>query len=251
LNGIALQLYTLRTLAAADLEGTLQEVGRIGYRSIELAGLHGESPERVRSWLDAAGIEAMGAHVPWERFAEDPDGALAELRTLGCGYAIVPSLPAGLHGLEAVPEAARAFGEWAERCEAAGIRFGYHNHDYELRVRDERGKPLLERLIAATDERVVFELDVLWATVGGADPRDLLERYEARFRILHVKDRAGSDADAPFGEGSLPWDDLLPAARTAGVEWYVVEQDVPRDPLRDVETSLRNLNNALGTLSDR
>jgi sugar phosphate isomerase/epimerase len=201
----------------------------------------------VRSWLDAAGVEAMGAHMPWERFSEDPDGAIAELRALGCGYAIVPSLPGGLHGLDAVPAAAQAFDDWSTRCEAAGIRFGYHNHDYELRVRDDAGTTLLERLVEATNERVAFELDVLWAAVGGADPRDLLDRYGSRIRILHVKDRGAGDSDAPFGEGSLPWDELLPAARTAGVEWYVVEQDVPEDPLRDVETSLRNLNGTLGT----
>ena len=35
---IAVQLYTVRDLAAKDFPGTLKEVARIGYKSVELAG---------------------------------------------------------------------------------------------------------------------------------------------------------------------------------------------------------------------
>ena len=37
----------------------------------------------------------------------------------------------------------------------------------------------------------------------------------------------------------MPWPDLLQAAADAGVEWYVAEQDNPRDAFGDVETSLK------------
>jgi sugar phosphate isomerase/epimerase len=180
--------------------------------------------------------------MPLERFQQDAAHAVDELVTLGCRYAVVPSLPASLQGLDRVGEVARLFGAWAARCADAGLRFAYHNHDFELRVRDERGTSLLELLIAATDPALVsFELDVLWAHVGGAEPRDLLGRHAGRIALAHVKDAGRAGGDAPFGAGSLPWDELLPAAQRAGVEWYVVEQDEPEDPLRDVETSLRNL----------
>jgi sugar phosphate isomerase/epimerase len=88
---------------------------------------------------------------------------------------------------------------------------------------------------------VGLELDVYWANAGGGDPVALLERYGDRIRLLHMKDVGPDGRDAPFGEGSLPWHELLPAAARAGVEWYVVEQDEPNDPLRDVETAFRNL----------
>jgi sugar phosphate isomerase/epimerase len=39
----------------------------------------------------------------------------------------------------------------------------------------------------------------------------------------------------------MPWNELLEAAGAAGVEWYVAEQDNPRDALEDVRTSLRHL----------
>jgi sugar phosphate isomerase/epimerase len=59
---------------------------------------------------------------------------------------------------------------------------------------------------------------------------------------------AGDDSrrDMPVGDGVLPWDQLLPAARAAGAEWYIIEQDHPQDPLADVERSLRNLEALLG-----
>ena len=64
-----------------------------------------------------------------------------------------------------------------------------------------------------------------------------------RFRLLHIKDRAaGSVAhDAPPGEGTLPFPEIVEAGRDVGVEWYIVEQDDPQDALVDIATGLRYL----------
>ena len=44
------------------------------------------------------------------------------------------------------------------------------------------------------------------------------------------------------GAGNLHWPAILNACKTAGVEWYVVEQDTCwRDPFDSLETSLKNL----------
>ena len=54
-----------------------------------------------------------------------------------------------------------------------------------------------------------------------------------RVRLLHMKDRAPGPEphDAPAGEGTLPFPEIVEAARAAGVEWYIAEQDDPRDTL--------------------
>jgi hypothetical protein len=39
----------------------------------------------------------------------------------------------------------------------------------------------------------------------------------------------------------LPFPAIVEAGRAAGVEWYIVEQDTPRDPIDDVERGLRYL----------
>ena len=68
-------------------------------------------------------------------------------------------------------------------------------------------------------------------------------RTTDRVRLLHMKDRAAGPEprDAPAGEGTLPFDAIVEAGRAAGVEWYVVEQDVPRDPLVDIASAYRFL----------
>ena len=64
-----------------------------------------------------------------------------------------------------------------------------------------------------------------------------------RVRLLHMKDRAAGPTphDAPVGEGTLPFPAIVEAARAAGVDWYIVEQDEPADPLANIATSLRYL----------
>ena len=47
---------------------------------------------------------------------------------------------------------------------------------------------------------------------------------------------------AEVGEGNLNWPRILSAAAEAGVEWYIVEQDIcQRDPFESLAISLRNL----------
>jgi sugar phosphate isomerase/epimerase len=90
---------------------------------------------------------------------------------------------------------------------------------------------------------IEIELDVYWAAVGGRDPVAEIEATAGRVRLLHMKDHtAGSEPhDAPVGEGTLPMPAIVDAARAAGVEWYIVEQDEPQAPLDDVTRSLRYL----------
>ena len=96
--------------------------------------------------------------------------------------------------------------------------------------------------------RSIIELDVYWAAVAGRDPIAEIRANADRVRLLHMKDRApGPDArDAPAGEGTLPFPDIVDAARASGVEWYIVEQDDPREPLADIARALRYLESLAG-----
>ena len=42
---IAIQLYSVRDDAAADMRGTLQKIREMGYDGVEFAGLHGHTAE--------------------------------------------------------------------------------------------------------------------------------------------------------------------------------------------------------------
>jgi len=133
-------------------------------------------------------------------------------------------------------------GTFAER----GIRVGYHNHSFEFAPLD--GTTVWEVLLADLPPEVDIELDVYWVAVGGRDAAAEIRATADRVRLLHMKDRAAGmePHDAPAGEGILPFPEIIDAGRAAGVEWYIVEQDEPREPLADVATALRYLESLAG-----
>src|SRR5258706_5697856 len=68
---IALQLYTLRRLAAVDLPGTLQAVAAAGFRAVELAGLPETGPGELARLLHGAGLPGVAAHESIEGLRAD------------------------------------------------------------------------------------------------------------------------------------------------------------------------------------
>ncbi len=241
--GIALQLYTVREQTAKDMLGTLRQLAQMGYRAVEFAGYGNALPATIRATVNTLGMRAVSAHVSYDRFANEFERVLEELHLLGCDHAVIPWLAPELRVASSLPKLAEQFNEWGRRCNEAGVRFGYHNHDFEF-ARDERGETLFDTLARETDPTLVnLEIDVFWAEIAGVDPVELIRRHAGRVPLLHFKDRARSAErrDAPVGEGTLDWPAILAAAREAGTEWLIVEQDYPRDPMADVERSLRNL----------
>ncbi|CAA9581386.1 MAG: hypothetical protein AVDCRST_MAG18-3184 [uncultured Thermomicrobiales bacterium] len=240
---IALQMYTVRDRTAHDFAGTLRQVAEMGYRAIELAGYGGLSATALRSALDDCGLRAMAAHVPYAQFEERAEGLCAELKGLGCDFAVVPSLPQEYRADEALLRRAAAnFNRWGATARDAGLRFAYHNHAFEFAPLG--GGTAYDILVGETDPALVaLELDLFWAQYGGVDAVALTRQLGTRAPLLHVKDMAPGDerADTPVGTGILPWPEVLAAGAEIGAEWYIVEQDHPNDSIEDVRTSLRNL----------
>ena len=239
---ISLQLYTVREHTANDMVGTLRRLAEMGYPAVEFAGYGGLSPEDLRPLLDALGLRASGAHVPLDSWEADPEGVVADMNTLGCAHAVVPIVPPERRDAASVARLAESFNRWGELCRSGGVAFSYHNHDFEFAPSD--GTTMWEVLVRETDPGLVgLELDLYWVRYGGADPEALLRDLGDRISLVHVKDMAADEgrSDLPVGEGTMPWPRLLRAADEAGVEWFVAEQDNPRDAFEDVRSSLRHL----------
>ena len=238
----ALQLYTLRRLAAEDLAGTLRSVSAAGYRAAELAGLPETAPAELKRMLDDNGLQAIASHEGIERLRADAGAVAGRLVELGCPRVIVPWMP---EEDRATAAAVRGFatelGTYAGRMAEDGIRLGYHNHDFEFGPLE--GSTIWDILLATLPSEVELELDVYWASVGGRDPVAEIGAIADRVRLLHMKDRSAGPTphDAPVGEGILPMAGIVQAADTAGVEWFIVEQDEPAEPLANIATSLRYL----------
>jgi sugar phosphate isomerase/epimerase len=239
---IALQLYTVRTLAAVDLPGTLRAVAAAGYRAVELAGLPETSPGELARLLDQTGLRVVAAHEGLERLRADADGVAARLVEVACPRVIVPWMDEEhRRTADDVRRFAADLGRFGRGFADSGIRLGYHNHAFEFEPLE--GTTIWDILLGELPGEVEIELDVYWAAVGGRDPASEIRTTAGRVRLLHMKDRAAGPEprDAPAGEGTLPFPDIIREGRAAGVEWYIVEQDEPRDPLDDVARSLRYL----------
>jgi sugar phosphate isomerase/epimerase len=242
LDQIAVQLYTLRNLAAQDLPATLRAASAAGYRAVELAGVPPIEAEALRDLLAAHALQPIGSHESLERLRADLDGVLDRMTVLGCPRVIVPWLPeAERTSADGVRRLADELGRIAAVCAGRGIRLGYHNHAFEFEPLD--GTTVWSVLIDTLPPDVDLELDVYWAAVAGRDPVDVIRAAGDRVRLLHMKDMAaGPDRkDAATGDGVLPWPEIVAAGTEQGVDWYIVEKDDPTDAIDQVTRGLEYL----------
>jgi sugar phosphate isomerase/epimerase len=240
---ISLQLYTVREETARDMPGTLRRISEIGYPAVEFAGFGDLSPQELKTIIDDLGLRASGAHVPFDSWQAGPETVVADMHTLECAHAILPMAPPGYRGDEAaVARLAENLNLWGEVCRQGDATFSYHNHDFEFAPLGET--TMWDVLVRETDPALVrLELDLYWIKYGGADPETVLRDVGDRVSLVHLKDMAPDDtrSDLPVGEGTMPWQELIPAADAVGAEWYIAEQDNPRDALEDVKISLQYL----------
>ena len=232
--------------AQARAEEVLAELSEIGYRNVEPFTFNGRTAAQFKALLDKYGLKAPSRHgdVSITNFAQ----TLADSRTLRQKYVgsggfptpgVFPTNPPGnTNGYENTLATAIVMNELGRRSVRNGTgKFYGHNHQGEFRqqyadpVTGEM-KSAWQILVENTDPRyVTFQLDVLWATDGGADPVALLNRYGKRIFSLHVKDGINVAAPAnatpvPMGEGEIVFEPILRAAERH-VKYYIYEQDPP------------------------
>lgn len=244
---ISIQLYTIRGITATDWDLALGQVAAAGYKAVEFAGFQGKTATEMRELLDKHGLSASSAHIPLVEFENRLDGVVEDLQAIGAEWGVVPWVAPEDRSEDALKAMAGKFDGYASRLAEAGLRFAYHNHEFEFTTLSADGKSVFDQMLdVTTPGQVFFELDAFWAAVGGADPADIIRSNSDRIALVHIKDGRQADLnrgkDLPFGEGDLDWDGILAAARDAGVEWYVTEQDNPNpdDPIGDITTAYRN-----------
>jgi sugar phosphate isomerase/epimerase len=245
---IAVQLYTLRDLTARDLAGTLELVSGAGYGAVELAGLPPVTAEALADLLAAERLQPMASHESLESLRLDLDGALDRMSVLGCPRVVVPWLPdAERSDADGARRLARELSRLAGACLDRGVRLGYHNHAFEFAALG--GTTVWDILTEELSADVELELDVYWATIGGRDPVELIRAAGERLRLLHMKDMAPGPGreDVTPGDGVLPWAEIVAAGTERGVEWYVVEEDNPRDPIAEITRGLAHLRGLAAT----
>jgi sugar phosphate isomerase/epimerase len=237
LDRIGVQLYSVRSMMEKDFAGTLKAVADVGFEEVEFAGYFDHQPEEVKTLLGRLGLTAPASHVSIDLLREDLAGTIEQARAVGHDYLIGPWLaPEERVSIESYKTVAGFFNQGGKACRDAGLRFGYHNHDFEFETID--GQLPFDVLLDETDPDLVdFELDLFWITRGGEDPFRYFDRYPGRFTLCHVKDMAENEQMVDVGAGRIDFKAIFARAEQAGLEHFFVEHDEPEDPLASIASS--------------
>ena len=263
---IGIQLFTVRTLAEADLPGTLALLADIGYREVEVAGLFGRTPAQFRALLDGYRLRAIAGHqlvgpalIPFFG-AREVEDALDEAQALGQPYVGTAgiTIPTGIVEGVGEPQTANRYrqladlaNEWGAAAKARGMRLYLHVHYWEFGRDPRTGESLFQILLDETDPQLVwFEPDLFWMVFGGIDPLAWIPRYEDRFPLFHVKDGNPNPAGGYFnpgftdlGEGSIDFRPIFEALKHKNAHHYIVERDDQPDPARTARVGYEYLLN--------
>ncbi|RPJ34364.1 MAG: sugar phosphate isomerase/epimerase [Verrucomicrobiaceae bacterium] len=242
---IAIQLYTLRdfTETPDDFVATIKRVREIGYHAVELAGTAGLPPAEAAKIVRDAGLQICSSHESPQMILENPQQVVDRLGEFGITHAVYP-WPDGIDfsNTKQVDELIAGLDSAGAMLRRAGMTLCYHNHALEYFQRD--GRTVLDDIFARTSpEHLQAELDIHWVQAGGGDPAEACRRLTGRLPLLHVKDYTvtakGERLFAEVGHGNMNIPEILAAAKAAGCQWFIVEQDTcPTDPFECIALSL-------------
>lgn len=247
MKNIYIQLYSVRDDIKKDFKGTITAIAKDGYKGIEAAGyadgkFYGLSPVDFKKAVNGVGMELLSSHVgkalgddvqktDWDEVWKWWDQAIAAHKTAGMKYIVTASMPTP-KTLADLKVYCDYYNKIGEKCNAAGLKFGYHNHAFEFEKIE--GKVMYDYLLENTDPaKVFFEMDVYWAVIGNVSPVEYFNKYPGRFSLLHLKDHK------ELGQsGMVGFDAILNNAAKAGTKYMVVEvENYNYEPLKSVKMS--------------
>jgi sugar phosphate isomerase/epimerase len=209
----SVQLYSVRDAVDEDLDRTMARVAEIGYTLVEPYAFQKRTADYQRAFA-AAGVTAPTGHAAVID-ADDPSSIFDSAAELQIGTVIDPFIATERwQSADSVRAIADRINELAAEAATHGLRFGYHNHQWEFTNRID-GRPAYELFVELLAPDVVLEVDTFWSTVGGVDTPALLRSLGSRVHALHIKDGtvSGDIATAlPSSESALVVPDALKAA---------------------------------------
>lgn len=260
---ICLQLYSLRDIindmnkdgkAQPEWTAILGRVASWGYTSVEAASynqekgtFYGRKAKDFKKDIEAAGLTVLSSHVGHGLTAEELASGdysaelkwwkkcISDHKAAGMKYIVNPAI-GGQKSLKDLDTYCKYLNDVGKMCKEEGIKFGYHNHNYEFEKVD--GKVMYDYMIEHTNpDYVFFQMDLYWVVRGAASPVEYFNRYPGRFNMFHVKDHK------EIGQsGMVGFDAIFRNAKTAGVEYIVAEiEDYSMPVEKSVEKSAKYL----------
>ena len=240
------QLYSLRSLLgtpelfAKNHEYVLKRISQMGFSGVEAASyddgkFSGLTPVAFRNAVEQAGLNLFSSHTSRPLTAEELksgnyeealkwwDKCIQAHRDAGVKYLIMSWLPL-LESKHDIEVTARYIEEIGNRCNTAGLSFGYLSHSQEFKKVEDT--TMMDYFIShTTPENVFFEMDVYWAVVGGVSPVEYMKKYPGRYTLLHIKDQY------EIGQsGMVGFEPIFRNMKTAGTQGFVVELEYASTP---------------------
>ena len=231
-KNIGLQLYSIRDSIEKNVPAAIAKVSKMGYKFVEPAGyangkFYGLTPAAFKTLLAANNLPMLSSHtgqalpdaanmatiMAWWDACIDAHAAA------GAKFIVQPSMGGGAYrSLDTLKRYCDYFKTIGEKCKAKGIRFGYHNHAKEFSTKLD-GQTIYDFMLTNTDpEKVMFEIDLYWAVMGGASPVDYFNKYPGRFVLWHIKDKEEIGASGMMDFKAI-WED----AAKSGMQYGIVE----------------------------
>ncbi|MBX2825741.1 MAG: sugar phosphate isomerase/epimerase, partial [Gammaproteobacteria bacterium] len=218
------QLYSSRNFQ--PWENIFTMLREAGYKQVEGIGALYEDPDKTRASLDQNGLTMPTGHFALDMLENESGRVLEIAATLNMKAVYCPFLLPDQR-----PDTAAGYVEFGQRlekagkaCVDAGLKFGWHNHDFEFHKLEDGSYPM-DRIFEGGPS-LGWEADLAWVARGGCDPQEWVERHSSRISAVHVKDIASAgectdeDGWADVGHGTLDWKGLMQATRNTPAEYF-------------------------------
>ncbi|MDB5138808.1 MAG: iolE 5 [Mucilaginibacter sp.] len=262
---LGLQLYSVRAAMAKDPAGSLKKLADMGWVHVEHANyidrkFYGYTAKEFKKLLADMSLQMPSGHTvmtaqDWDTakgdFTDKWKYTIEDAAEAGQRYVISPWLDEKLRtDMDGLKRFMEQFNKCGELCKAHGMKFGYHNHNFEFStmVGDHN---LYDFILKNTDPNLVAQqMDIGNMLGAGGVAMDLLKKYPGRFELMHVKDEIKSDSgqgmdgydSTILGQGVMPVKDILKEARKiGGTSQFIVEQESyqGKDPFDCVKIDLQ------------
>ena len=257
-----LQLYSIRDEMAKDPLGSLKQLSAMGYIYVEHASyidrkFYGYPVSEFKKVLDGLGLKMISGHTVmgtehWvesrKDFSDSWKYTVEDAAALGQKYVVSPWMDENIRKTyDDFSHYMDIYNKCGQLCKKWGMKFGYHNHDFEFSEK-LNGEKLFDIMMKNIDPNlVVVQLDIGNLYNGGGVAMDVLKQYPGRFENIHVKDEIKSgNSNEQFestilGEGIVDTRKVLKLAkRMGGTEVFIIEQEAYQDktPMECVKEDL-------------
>lgn len=244
---IGLQLYSIREQMLKDPVGSLTQVAKMGYKYVEHANyinrkFYGYSAAEFKKVLDGLGLKMISGHTVmgkqhWDEgkkdFSDSWKQTIDDAAILEQKYVVSPSMDETMRNkYDDFKHYMDIFNKCGELCQKRGMKFGYHNHDFEFSEKLNNMK-LFDIMMKSIDPKlVVVQLDMGNLYNGGAVAIDVVNQYPGRFENLHVKDEIVASGGNEKYESTILGKGIVNArqvvdlaTKIGGSRVYIIEQE--------------------------